>query len=39
MINEIYNKIQKKSEELYLPEFQKMFFEDLIEYIKNYDNL
>ena len=39
MINEIYNKIQKKSEELYLPEFQEMFFEDLIEYIKNYDNL
>ena len=38
MIHEIYSELQNKLEDLYLKEFQEMFLEDVLEFIKNYDN-
>tara|TARA_B100000683_G_C12033133_1_gene367098 strand:- start:337 stop:471 length:135 start_codon:yes stop_codon:yes gene_type:complete len=39
MIHEIYSELQNKLEDVILiKEFQEMFLEDVLEFIKNYDN-
>ena len=39
MIHEIYSELQNKLEDVILiKEFQEMFLEDILEFIKNYDN-
>ena len=39
MIHEIYSEVQNKLEDVILiKEFQEMFLEDVLEFIKNYDN-
>ena len=39
MIHEIYSELQNKLEDVILiKEFQEMFLEDVLEFVKNYDN-
>ena len=39
MIHEIFSELQNKLEDdILIKEFQEMFLEDVLEFIKNYDN-